>query len=499
MAGSSRVIRTICVIACVIAGCRSSSPGQPPATEPKETATKPAVTQAPAEPRAAASEQLAAWLAAFNTADLETIAAFREKSLSKELSERVPVESVRDFAEETGGFVLVRTEESTSTKHVAILRERESEQFARASLEVDPEPPHEILAFDVQAIPTPEDLLPPRVSEVEAIAALRSKIDGLVAEDRFSGAVLVAKDGVPVFAEAYGFADRERKLANTVDTRFRLGSMNKMFTAVALVQLAQAGKLELDAPIGKYLRKYPNANVATKVTPHHLLSHTGGTGDIFGPEFEAKRLELRTHADYVKLYGKRELDFEPGSQWRYSNYGFVLAGAVIEAVSRKSYYDHVAKAVYRPAGMTSTASPPEEDGRSGRVVAYSRQSRKQPWASAAETLPWRGTAAGGGDSTVKDLLAFANALTRHELLDAEHLELVTTSKAPAESDFEYGYGFSIDTNAGVRCFGHGGGAPGMNGQLYVCDSGYTIAVLSNFDPPVAGRVADFVRVRLPAK
>lgn len=485
------LVRAIWVTACVLTSCRSSSPEQPNVTE------QPTVTEPPADPPAA-SQQLAAWIAAFNTADLETIAAFRAKSLAKEFPGRLPVEAVRDIAEETGGFEIVRTEASSATRCVAILRELASEQFARVVVEVEPEPPHRILSLELQPIPTPEDLLPPRVSEDAAISALRSKIDELVAADRFSGAVLVAKDGVPIFAEAYGFADRERKVVNTIDSRFRLGSMNKMFTAVALVQLVQAGKVELDAPIGTHLRKYPNANVAAKVTPHHLLSHTGGTGDIFGPEFEAKRIELRTHADYVKLYGTRELEFEPGTQWRYSNYGFVLAGAMIEAVTGKSYYDHVAKAVYAPAGMASTASPPEEDGASGRVVAYTRAIRKDPWMSAAATLPWRGTAAGGGDSTVEDLLAFANALTSHELLDEEHLELVTTSKAPPETGIQYGYGFAIDTIAGLRCFGHGGGAPGMNGQLYICDSGYTIAVLSNFDPPVAGQIAHFVAARLPA-
>jgi hypothetical protein len=99
---------------------------------------------------------------------------------------------------------------------------------------------------------------------------------------------------------------------------------------------------------------------------------------------------------------------------------------------------------------------------------------------------------------VKDLLAFANALTSHRLLDAKHLELLTTSKAPSE-EIQYGYGFGIVTIGGVRCVGHGGGAPGMNGQLHICESGYTIAVLANFDPPAAERIAQFVAARLPAK
>ena len=117
--------------------------------------------------------------------------------------------------------------------------------------------------------------------------------------------------------------------------------MNKMFTAVAIIQLVEAGKVKLTAPLGKYLRDYPNQEVATKVTMQQLLTHTGGTGDIFGPEFDAHRLELRKLADYVKLYGKRGLEFEPGSKWAYSNYGFILLGAVIEKVSGQSYYDYV--------------------------------------------------------------------------------------------------------------------------------------------------------------
>ena len=83
---------------------------------------------------------------------------------------------------------------------------------------------------------------------------------------------------------------------------------------MSILQLVQAGKIRLDAPLGTYLTDYPNKDVASKVTIHHLLTHTGGTGDIFGPQFQANRLTLRTHADYLKLYGTRELKFEPGSK-----------------------------------------------------------------------------------------------------------------------------------------------------------------------------------------
>jgi D-alanyl-D-alanine carboxypeptidase len=126
--------------------------------------------------------------------------------------------------------------------------------------------------------------------------------------------------------------------------------MNKMFTAVSILQLVQSGKIQLTDPLGKYLPDYANKNVAEKVTIHHLLTHTGGTGDIFGPEFDAHREELKTLQDYVKLYEKRDLKFEPGSRWEYSNYGFLLLGVVIEKVSRQSYHDYVREHVFKPTG-----------------------------------------------------------------------------------------------------------------------------------------------------
>ena len=145
-----------------------------------------------------------------------------------------------------------------------------------------------------------------------------------------------------------------------------------MFTSVATLQLVEAGKLALDDPIGKHLPDYPNKDVASKVTVRHLLTHTGGTGDIFGPEFDQNRLKLRGHSDYVKLYGSREPLFDPGARYEYSNYGFVLLGALIEAVSGESYYDYVREHVFRPAGMTATDSLPESEDVPNRAAGYTR-------------------------------------------------------------------------------------------------------------------------------
>ena len=229
----------------------------------------------------------------------------------------------------------------------------------------------------IELLDTPEptsalNLILHRLSEEDALAALAARAEKLARADEFSGAVLVAREGEVLLEDAWGRANREASTPNTRDTRFRIGSMNKMFTAVATLQLVEAGKLALDDPIGKHLPDYPNKDVASKVTVRHLLTHTGGTGDIFGPEFEQNRLKLRMHSDYVKLYGSRGLIHEPGTRFEYSNYGFVLLGALIEAVSGQSYYDYVRQNVFRPAGMTSTDSLPESVDVPNRAAGYMR-------------------------------------------------------------------------------------------------------------------------------
>ncbi len=436
-----------------------------------------------------AGQQLASWLAAFDGNDRQTYHEFLERNLP---SRAENFDREWDFRSRTGGFDLQKIEEDTPTKVTALLRERNSDQLARVVLEVDAAEPHRILKMDMSPI------APSHLSENDLIAGLRKHLDEATADGRFAGAVLVAKDGKPIFAQAYGLADRERKIPNTLKTRFRIGSMNKMFTAVAVLQLAQAGKLKLDDPLGKYLVDYPNKELASKVTISELLDHTGGTGDIFGPGFDEHRLELRTHQDYIKLYGSRGLSFEPGSRWEYSNYGFVLLGNIIEKVTGQSYYDYVRQHVYQPAGMTSTGSEPEDQPVPDRSVGYTKMGAGA-WHPNAGILPYRGTSAGGGYSTVEDLLAFANALQGNRLLDAHYTELLTTGKVDTRHGDRYAYGFFDRSPNGSRCVGHSGGSPGMNGDLEICQNArYIFAVLANMDPPAAQEIGGFIAGRLPA-
>jgi D-alanyl-D-alanine carboxypeptidase len=338
-----------------------------------------------------------------------------------------------------------------------------------------------------------------RMTEADALKAVSARADKLAGEDELSGAVLVAKDGRVLFRHAYGLADRKRRIPNTIRTRFRIGSMNKMFTAVAILQLVERGKVRLTAPLGQYLPNYPNRDVATKVTIHQLLTHTGGTGDIFGPDFDAHRHDLRTLADYVKLYGKRGLEFEPGSQWAYSNYGFILLGAIIEKVTGHSYYDYIHAHIYAPAGMTRSGSLPENQAVADRSIGYTKAPGTTGWAPNTDTLPYRGTSAGGGYSTVEDLARFAHALLTHKLLSPHSTKLLITGKVKARPGARYAYGFEDAREAdGNGWVGHGGGAPGMNGDLKIYPkSGYVVAVLANLDPPAAQRISEYLDPRLP--
>jgi|SRR6185312_14200198 len=308
---------------------------------------------------------------------------------------------------------------------------------------------------------------------------------------------MISRGGQTLFEAAYGDADREAKVPNTLETRFRMGSMNKMLTGVAVVQLVGRGVLRLDDPVGRHLPDYPSRSFAEKVTLRHLLNHTGGAGDFFGPEFAAHRLTLSEPADYISFFGARDPEFEPGSQHKYANYGFILLGRIIEAATGHRYDDYVAANILGPAGMTRTGALPESTDVPGRAVGY-MEGRDGPIRNDA-TLPLRGTPAGGGYSTVGDLMRFAEALTSAKLLDAARYALIETEAVEVLPGVSYGMGFQRVARDGACWFGHGGGAPGQNGMLMIFpDQGWVVATLANADPPQAGWLADFIAQRLPA-
>ncbi|HEV7427309.1 MAG TPA: serine hydrolase [Thermoanaerobaculia bacterium] len=306
------------------------------------------------------------------------------------------------------------------------------------------------------------------------IDQITAAVEKAAAEDKFSGVVLVAKDGAPLLSRAWGMADPAKGIANRVDTKFNLGSINKIFTHVAIGQLAAAGKLSLTDTISKHL---PDLNVpsADKITIEQLLQHRSGLGDIFGPKFIDSHASIRKLSDYVPLFAGAPLSFEPGTDQKYSNAGFVILGLIIEKVSGQSYYDYIRDHITKPAGMTDTASFAVDEEVPNRAIGLTKRGPDGPLdkrQSNINTLPARGSSAGGGYSTAADLLRFSQALLADKLLPKRWTDWMFTGKFDA---------------AGHRNIGVAGGSPGVNAVLEI-EPPYTVIVMSNLDPPAAMEV-----------
>ena len=434
-----------------------------------------------------AEKVLNAWLMAFNSGDHSKLLAFWQKYGSE--SPESQISGDLRLHDMTGGFTVEKITQDTGSHLVVSMRDAHG-GYAEITLDLSSTDPPVIKSIQGHPVPPPQSARNPSLNDQDLIAKLNAHIEEVVAGGQFSGALLIARSGEPILDKAWGMADREKNIKNTVDTQFCLGSMNKMFTAVAVLQLVQQGKLSLDGVLADYWPGYPNHDLASRVRIRQLLDHTGGTGDIFTPEYETHRLETRTLNDYVNLFGNRPLRFEPGSKFEYSNYGYILLGRLVEIVSGEDYQAYVRKHIYTPAGMSRTDSRPEVERTPGRATGYTHgPNGLQPNTS---TLPWSGTSAGGGYSTVGDLLRFAMALQNGELLEQKLLKEASTDQSHT------GYGFGFNTHKDGS-YGHGGGAPGINGELRVLPDGYVIVVLANLDPPSATAVANFIEARLPAK
>lgn len=318
----------------------------------------------------------------------------------------------------------------------------------------------------------------------------------LAQKGQFSGVLLIAKSGNPILLSTYGLANRDKGTRVAPQTSFAIASAGKMFTAVAVLQLVASGRLSLDDTVGKIIPDYPNRDIATKVTVRQLLTHTGGTGDIFGKDWAANRQSLRTLDDYMKKFGSRAPEFEPGAQQSYSNYGFIILGLMIERLTGQSYYDYVRDQIFVPAGMKHSSYPVGDGAAPGIAIGYTAlNSDGHPTGILRpnfDTLPWRGTSAGGGVSSAPDLLRFVNALQSGKLLPPALFARATSQQVPGE-----GFGFFLTGDGPSFNWAHGGGALGMNADIRVYPNiGFTIICLANRDPQVAGRIVNHFEAAL---
>src|SRR5256712_7017182 len=245
-------------------------------------------------------------------------------------------------------------------------------------------------------------------------AALESYLTDLEKADQFSGVVLVAKDFVPFATKAMGYSDSARGAPNATGTNFNLSSITKLFTAVAIGQLVDQGKVGLDDPLTKYLPSYPKA-AGDRITIAMLLAHTAGTGDYLNdPGYLRVRDSFDTLAELIAAVDVRvSAGAAPGAAYKHSNTGYLLLGAVIEKATGRDYYDYVTEAVLQRAGVAGGFLRNTEDERSLRGYALGY---KPDGTTNWRLLPARGTPAGGAYASAPDLLAFHRALVNGVLL-----------------------------------------------------------------------------------
>lgn len=426
------------------------------------------------------------WLDAFNSGDRARILAFWQTYGKNRSAERV--EGDLRLWNMTGGMTIFRVVEDTETHLVVLVKENRG-IYSESTMDLASTNPPVVAGMMGHPVPAPESVTPSANDEGLA-SQLQEHVAAMRGVDAFSGVVLIAHHGNIVLEKAWGMADSARQIPNTTSTQFCIGSMNKMFTSVAILQLVQQGKIALDKPIASYWPNYPNRDLAVRVTIREFLNHTGGTGDIFTPEYQARRQEIRSLADFVSLFGNRPVAFEPGTRMEYSNYGFILLGRIIELVSGETYKSYVQEHIYNPAGMLNTNSFPESDHVAGRATGYTQTS--DGLVPNTGTLPSFGTSAGGGYSTVSDLFLFAKALESGKLLSPELLEEATRGSSLR---LDYGLGFYVLAGGG---YGHGESAPGINGELHILpSSGYTLVALANRDPRMATNLVDYITSILP--
>jgi CubicO group peptidase (beta-lactamase class C family) len=453
-----------------------------------------------------------AFIEAINSGDKTAQLSFINSGFSEAALKRNPagvyLDDFQKLYSQSGGFDVMAILPSTNPNEIRLqLRTRRGNHWVRMLTRLDQGAPDKLDGFGFRRILDPAEekadaWSEAKMSEAEAVKEIERHVERAASQDRFSGVVLVSKGDKIVFNKAYGMAEKGFCAPNKLDTKFNLGSMNKMFTSVAIGQMVEAGKLSYDDKLIKVLPDYPNKQAAEKITVHQLLTHTSGLGDYFSPEFFQNREKYKNPQDYLPVFGNRALLFEPGTSWRYSNFGFVVLGAIVEKLSGKNYFDYVRDHIFAPTGMKDTASYAMDEVVANLAVGYTRFGGDDPLGIEARranfmSLPWRGSPAGGGYSTAPDLFKFSQALRKNKLMKAELTEKITSGKVDSAFGSKYGYGFDTGEINGKSVRGHSGGAPGINSDLQMFwDGSYTVIVMGNYDPPaaqdLAGKISAFL-------
>ena len=308
--------------------------------------------------------------------------------------------------------------------------------------------------------------------------------NSVIKENNPGAAILIAKEGKIIYEKAYGYADVENKIPVNINTKFRIGSITKQFTAAAILKLQEKGLLNVNDPLSKYIPDFPRGN---EVKIYNLLTHTSGIHSYTNdPDFiKTVEAEIKPE-DLVDQIKKYNYEFNPGDKWEYNNSGYFLLGYIIEKVSGMSYGEFLKQNLFDPAGMKNTGVHSSHIKLENEAVGYSYENN-----NVTKSINWDMSRAGGAGSiysTVEDLFHWNEALFNGKILSKESLEAAFT---PAEIkdgiNTHYGYGWFINENRGLKTISHSGGLQGFNSDLtrFVGEN-FTEVVLLNCLPTLPG-------------
>jgi CubicO group peptidase (beta-lactamase class C family) len=450
-----------------------------------------------------ADQDILDYVALLNTGDRGALRDYTAHHTDPTLLGRLPIDiavnlQLAVYYASVGRGCEVYDSQRPQSHEVSIrLRNRLTETWARLRIPISAEPPYRINGvIRLEHTEPPAGALPvPGLSDSEIVGRLQECLGKMDEDDEFSGAIVVAKDGVPLLQHACGLASKSYMVGNRPDTKFNIASAGKMFTGIAVAQLAEQGRLSFEDSLNRFLPPdWLESEVSREIQIRHLLTHTSGLGDYFGLLNASSGNTLyRTLEDYKPLVADQPPVFEPGTRWSYSNTGMLLLGVIIQEVAGVSYFDYVRKHIFEPAGMADTDAYDKDEPTLNRATGYYRAATGNglAWRSNLTSRVVKGGPSGGSYSTVEDLLRFDVALRTHKLLSPELLDIVLSPKPEISSPF-YGYGFFVGREAIGRTAGHGGDGMGISSQFKMyLDAGYTVAVLSNYSPPAAG-IAEMV-------
>ncbi|GAB2775556.1 serine hydrolase [Salinimicrobium soli] len=300
---------------------------------------------------------------------------------------------------------------------------------------------------------------------------------------QFNGSALVAEDGKIILSKGFGMANMEYDIPNKAETKHRLGSITKQFTATLIMQLVQEGKLELDKPISTYLPDYKGP-AADKVTIHHLLTHSSGIPSYtsFPGFFQEYSRDPYSPKEFVKTFADSTLQFAPGEKFEYNNSGYFLLGYIIEKVTGKSYEQALQERIFDPLNMNNTGYDHHANILKNRASGYEKNGNGYVNAPYLDmSLPY---AAGSLYSTVEDLYKWDRALYENKILSEESKKLMFSPQIK-DGEGYYGYGWMMtdlpvgDTKDSVKVIAHGGGINGFNTLIARFPEGDDLVVLLN--------------------